>query len=297
MVVGVVAATHVVVGMALMIQGCGTSGPIAPPPEPKMPEIAAPTPPAAPSLVVPAPQFPVANPEVKPQQPETTPYTVAKGDSLSVICKRFHVDRAEVMALNGIKDVNKLRVGQKLVLPKGVVVPKTVSHSKPAAVKPAAAKHTAVVADAAGGGAYVVKAGDSLSVIAKRHKTTSSAIRQANNIKGDRISVGQKLVIPGAAPAAPAEAAPAVPAAPDAAPAPDAPPPSEFDEMQKSAAPAGAPAAAPAAAVREHTVEQGEDLYTVAMMYGVGVKELKTENGLTDTAVAPGTRLKIPAAL
>jgi LysM repeat protein len=279
-----------------------------------MPEIAAPTPPAAPSLVVPAPQFPVANPEVKPQQPETTPYTVAKGDSLSVICKRFHVDRAEVMALNGIKDVNKLRVGQKLVLPKGVVVPKTVSHSKPAAVKPAAAKHTAVVADAAGGGAYVVKAGDSLSVIAKRHKTTSSAIRQANNIKGDRISVGQKLVIPGAAaaavapaapseaaptvlPAAPAEAAPAVPAAPDAAPAPDAPPPSEFDEMQKSAAPAGAPAAAPAAAVREHTVEQGEDLYTVAMMYGVGVKELKTENGLTDTAVAPGTRLKIPAAL
>lgn len=43
---------------------------------------------------------------------------------------------------------------------------------------------------------YQVKAGDTLSGIARAHGITLAQLRSANNIKGDRILVGQKLVIP-----------------------------------------------------------------------------------------------------
>ncbi|MEX2130060.1 MAG: N-acetylmuramoyl-L-alanine amidase [Pseudohongiellaceae bacterium] len=43
---------------------------------------------------------------------------------------------------------------------------------------------------------YIVKRGDSLSEIAQRHRVNLSSLRQANNINGDRIMVGQVLKIP-----------------------------------------------------------------------------------------------------
>jgi LysM repeat protein len=43
---------------------------------------------------------------------------------------------------------------------------------------------------------YVVKTGDSLTKIARAHGTTLRALRTANNLKTDRILVGQKLKIP-----------------------------------------------------------------------------------------------------
>ena len=45
--------------------------------------------------------------------------------------------------------------------------------------------------------AYKVKKGDTLSAIAKRTGTTVRALQARNKIKGDRILIGQKLVIPG----------------------------------------------------------------------------------------------------
>ncbi|HWH71470.1 MAG TPA: LysM peptidoglycan-binding domain-containing protein [Candidatus Sulfotelmatobacter sp.] len=43
---------------------------------------------------------------------------------------------------------------------------------------------------------YVVKAGDSLSRIAKAHGTTVAALKAANGLKSDQIVVGKKLKIP-----------------------------------------------------------------------------------------------------
>jgi LysM repeat protein len=43
---------------------------------------------------------------------------------------------------------------------------------------------------------YVVKAGDTLTAIAKAHGSTVKAIRAANNLKTDRLLVGKKLKIP-----------------------------------------------------------------------------------------------------
>jgi LysM repeat protein len=47
---------------------------------------------------------------------------------------------------------------------------------------------------------YVVRSGDSLIRIAKRHGTTAKALRAANDLKADRITIGQKIKIPIAPP-------------------------------------------------------------------------------------------------
>lgn len=56
----------------------------------------------------------------------------------------------------------------------------------------------------AGETTYTVRRGDTLSEIARRHGTTVAALRQRNRLKGDRILVGQKLVLPGGVATAPA---------------------------------------------------------------------------------------------
>jgi membrane-bound lytic murein transglycosylase D len=43
------------------------------------------------------------------------------------------------------------------------------------------------------GGSVSVRKGDTLSAIAKRNHTTVAALKKANNLKGDKISIGQKL--------------------------------------------------------------------------------------------------------
>ena len=55
---------------------------------------------------------------------------------------------------------------------------------------------TAVVEPANGSQPHTVKSGDTLIKIAQANHTTVRAIRTANNLKSDRITVGQKLKIP-----------------------------------------------------------------------------------------------------
>jgi N-acetylmuramoyl-L-alanine amidase len=43
---------------------------------------------------------------------------------------------------------------------------------------------------------YEVKSGESLSLIAQRYKVDVDKLREANNIKGDLVRIGQKLIIP-----------------------------------------------------------------------------------------------------
>jgi LysM repeat protein len=47
-------------------------------------------------------------------------------------------------------------------------------------------------------GVYVVKAGDTLTRIARRHRMTVKALKAANGLDTDTIAIGEKLKIPGA---------------------------------------------------------------------------------------------------
>ncbi len=122
-------------------------------------------------------------------------------------------------------------------------------HAVPAAkTSPAASSKTASVA-----GTYVVKKGDILTRIAYRHKTTVAAIMKENNLRNDRISIGQKLRIPGAV----------------AAPAPSS---------TSSGRPLMAKKAAPAKSSSKHIVKKGETFYSIARQHNVSVQSLVAAN-------------------
>jgi len=112
-------------------------------------------------------------------------YTVAKGDTLGKIGRKFGVSVKELKAANGLRG-NTLRAGTKLNIP-GI----TKSPSEPALEV-----GTKVVATASPRREHVVGKGDTLGSIAGKYGTTITSIRNENNIEGNSITVGQVLVIP-----------------------------------------------------------------------------------------------------
>ena len=221
------------------------------------------------------------------------------------------VDLAHPKAVAAVHKAKKAEKSEKSE--KGAKAEKT--EKKPAAeAKPEAA------APAAGEASYTVAKGDTIATIAAKHHVKRADLLKANNLTAkSHLKLGQKLVIPAkgeAAAAAPAEAAPAA-AAPVAAPAPDAgavpPPPVDAAPAAGAAAApvaaapvagtpdpaaaAAAPAAhaAPAAEAKTYTVKEGEDVYAVAIRWGVSPAELKARNNLTSSDLTPGQVLKIPA--
>ncbi len=121
---------------------------------------------------------------------------IAKGDTLSGLATKYHTTVKAIEAANPTVNPNKLQIGQKIVIPP----------SAPAG--PADATGAAPAPLTNGEKTYTVKSGDTLTKIAADFKTTVRAIRTANNLTTDRITVGQKLKIPVKA-SAPVEPAPA----------------------------------------------------------------------------------------
>jgi LysM repeat protein len=95
-------------------------------------------------------------------------------------------------------------------------------------------------------GGYRVKSGDTLSQIARRHNTTISAIASANNLKSPyRLSIGQRLNVPGAASAARVAQAPGA-AAETQSKIAASQPQAETEEPQRiAAAQTGSPSGSP----------------------------------------------------
>ena len=266
---------------------------------------------------------------LKLERPQlTTGYTVKAGDSLSGIAYRYKLRWQDVAAVNPHINPNRLLEGDVIQLPGKVDVARPVRGFSTAT---SAAKSATVKAV---GGGYTVKAGDSLSVIAQRHGIKTADLRKANNLSGDMIRVGQKLVIPGAkvATVKPSETRPVPPAPVTPPPAPVVePPPAPVVEPPPAptlapleltppvapvaapgvieTVPVAAPGAPPAPALpaptavtppvtgyQNHTVAPGEDLYSVAVRWCVGTDAIKAANNLTGSELVPGTVLKIPPA-
>jgi len=332
----VAAGVNLVAG-CLLLQGCGMFGkktdqPVTQLPGGDQPPVEVqPVQPAAP--VTPIETVPVELPSVQ----SATSYTIQKGDTISAVAYKYNLRWQDVVAVNPGISPNRLRVGQVIQLP-GQVDLGSVRHvpvTAPKASKASAPKVSAPkakVSSAASGPAatYVVKSGDSLSVIASKHGVKTSVLREANALKGDRIIVGQKLKVPGAkktpsatAPSATAKKSATTPktdAPKTAAAAPKAatevttavvtaPPPPPATADSATAAPAPVPVESPAVKietttpppapagdpnVQTYTVKEGEDLYAVAIRWGVSPSDLKALNNLTTTELKAGTVLKIP---
>src|SRR3990172_3307496 len=192
-----VLAVHVLAIMtALIAQGCKREQPVVyeepPTPTPTFDTNLSPVvDPGLPPEPVPTNPLPPVV-ESPPPPPATTEYAVARGDSFYSIGKRLGLSMKAIADANPGVDSAKLQIGQKLNLP---AAPPPVAGGM--AVPPGV--------DAGEGQIHVVKSGDNLTRIAAKYGTTVNALRAANNLRTDRILVGDKLKIPvKAAPPAPA---------------------------------------------------------------------------------------------
>jgi peptidoglycan DL-endopeptidase LytE len=149
----------------------------------------------------------------------TATYIIQSGDSLYKIAKTYHTTSKTLKALNKLS-TSRLKVGQTIVVPvaqsaalstEGSDVNKTALRSginkkdeaeqeSGAAVLQGQSQKTerskgknsreTIVQD------YKVRQGDSLYKIAKSFKITPKTLRAANNLKNDRLKVGQNLKVP-----------------------------------------------------------------------------------------------------
>ena len=160
-------------------------------------------------------------------------YTVARGDSLWSIAKRFNVGVNEIKNANNLKS-NLISVGQQLIIPGA-----------------APSDQTNVT--------YVVQKGDTLYSIALKYGTTPNAIVRKNNLKNNTLTVGQTLTIPS-----------------------DVESTGDYSDMSNS---------------NTYVVQRGDSLYSIGNAYNVSVNDLRNINNLTSDILSVGQVLIIPGNL
>jgi len=95
-------------------------------------------------------------------------YVVQLGDSLYSLSKRYNTTIDQIKNLNNLSS-DVLSVGQQLIIP---------------------------IAGTTSNALYTVKRGDSLYSIARDNGTTVTALKSANNLTSDVLSIGQEIIIP-----------------------------------------------------------------------------------------------------
>ncbi|HYG36933.1 MAG TPA: LysM peptidoglycan-binding domain-containing protein [Clostridia bacterium] len=151
---------------------------------------------APPTYVDPTASLP--NPGTTTQPPSTAPttsmgmaneYKVAKGDTLAGIAKKNHVSLKAIQDANPGIEPTRLKIGQTIRIPAG-------GTSSPVASSSSSFRSGTGSESLSGSQTYTVKSGDSLTRIARQQGVSIKALRAANNLKTDRIVVGQKLKLP-----------------------------------------------------------------------------------------------------
>ncbi|GAA2888541.1 muramidase family protein [Microbacterium esteraromaticum] len=192
-----------------------------------------------------------------PAAARTSTYTIKPGDTVSSIARAHGVATADLLSWNKLGWRSVIYPGQKLRLSPASAA---AASAKPAPAAPA----TAVT--------HTVVRGDTVYGIAKKYRTTVSAIMSLNSIGGSAvIRPGQKLRVSGTI------------------------------ALVSASKPAPAPAAAPASTAKptSHTVGAGDTLYGIAEKYGTSVAVLLQANDLGQGSIIyPGQklRLQVPAS-
>jgi len=257
---------------------------------------------------------------LQPSGPITTPYTVGKGDTLAVIAAQYDLRWQDIAAVNPDINANKLRPGQVIQLPGKVNLAskKAVSHTPAKTPSSVVASGKTIT--------YKVQKGDSLSTIAYRHGVKIADIKQLNNLTSDVIREGQTLKIAnptktpgnGAATTPAAVKAPAIKTPGGSVTAPVTgmtpvvapvvtgtnahllpPKPASTLESPADVTPTVVkPTTATAApeSFRLYTVKENEDVFAIAIAWGVSPNEIKTLNNLTGNELQAGKIIKIPIA-
>ena len=110
---------------------------------------------------------------------------------------------------------------------------------------------------------YIVRRGDNLTEISRRHGVSISDVKDWNNLSSGKILVGQRLRIQGGSGAS------------------------------AGAAVASAKSASPQVKPKYHTVQRGDTLWTISQRYGLSVDKIKAANRMTDSKIKAGMKLLI----
>src|SRR5712691_2970054 len=131
-----------------------------------------------------------------------TPITVAPGDTVESISRRHGVPATAIMQANNLTPPGAIHPGQQLVIPRYVTSPVAnaappTRAAMPAPAKPLAAR-SAASSPIGNPGVHVVAPGETLSRISRLYGKSLADIAKANNIQPSaKLSVGDRLVIPG----------------------------------------------------------------------------------------------------
>lgn len=123
------------------------------------------------SVPIPKPTSPKPTAPIKPSRPSTNSYAVKRGDTLSQIARVYQTSVRELKELNNLKS-DLIFVGQQLKINQSSKGSSNVSVQN-----------------------YQIKAGDTLSAIARRFNTTVKKLKETNKLRSDLIYVNQRLTI------------------------------------------------------------------------------------------------------
>lgn len=190
-------------------------------------------------------------------------YRVRRGDNMRSVARRLGVSPATIMKSNGLRS-QRLRVGQTLRVNVPIVTRQTTT-SRPTTTR--STPDTPVASTKF----YVVRKGDTLYSIANRYSITASALRNANNISGNNISVGQRLTIN--ASGTPTKRHVVLEEVPE--------------RVQKQVS------KRPLAKKKTYKVRKGDTLFSIASSANMSVNQLKKLNGIRNNNLKVGQTLKL----
>ena len=155
-------------------------------------------------------------------------HTVQAGDNLYQISKKYNMSVDDLKRINSLQSDN-LKVGQIIYVEYANAKPKT----------------------------YKVKAGDNLSIIARKHDISVSELRKLNNLRSDNLAIGQVIIV-----------------------------------RKEQVAPASN--ANSNAQNFTYIVKAGDNLYRIALNHNVSKDQLMALNNLDNDIIKVGQKIKIP---
>lgn len=118
-------------------------------------------------------------------------YIIKKGDNPSKIAKKFHIKASDIIEINNL-DEHKIKPGTKIIIPSNITEKK--DNKKNGEVKIEVNKKIINNREKEAE-FYIVKKGDTLSSISKKHKISIQDINELNNLTSSKLKIGQKLIV------------------------------------------------------------------------------------------------------
>ena len=216
-------------------------------------------------------------------------YKVLDGDTLYSIAQQYNTTVDAIKQANRLSS-NLLQIGQELIIPYGATSTPTYTREK----------------------TYTVVSGDTLYSIADRNGTTVDAIKQANNLNSNVLSIGQTLTIPSGGSTVPTQKngtsytvvsgdtlysiADRYGTTVDAIKQDNNLTSNILNIGQTLSIPAGGGLVPTQKTGTSYTVVSGDTLYSIADRNGTSVDAIKQANKLTSNNLSIGQTLTIPSS-